>query len=63
MPVTLGIESGENVEITSGLTDDMQVVTKGQTYISDGEEVQVQNPTEDTVRVPISGAELTGEGE
>lgn len=63
VPVTLGIESGENVEITSGLTADMQVVTKGQTYISDGEEVQVQNPTEDTVRVPISGAELTGEGE
>lgn len=63
VPVTLGIESGENVEITSGLTADMQVVTKGQTYISDGEEVQVQNPTEDTVRVPITGAELTGEGE
>ncbi|MBR4015337.1 MAG: efflux RND transporter periplasmic adaptor subunit [Anaerotignum sp.] len=40
-PVTLGIESGETVEITEGLSDGMEVVTKGQTYISDGEEVTV----------------------
>lgn len=50
--VETGIESGEMIEITSGLTEGMQVVTKGQTYISDGETVKVNNP-EDGVTVPI----------
>ena len=40
-PVTTGIESGETIEITSGLADGMQIVTKGQTYVSDGEAVNV----------------------
>lgn len=57
--VETGIESGENIEITAGLADGDAVVTKGQTYISDGEavtvsnaaaeeEVQAETPTEDT---------------
>ena len=40
-PVTTGIESGETIEITSGLANGMQIVTKGQTYVSDGEQVNV----------------------
>lgn len=41
--VELGIESGDTIEILSGLKDGDNVVTKGQTYISDGEEVNVAN--------------------
>lgn len=41
--VELGIESGDTIEILSGLKDGDDVVTKGQTYISDGEEVNVSN--------------------
>lgn len=41
--VELGIESGDTIEILSGLKDGDDVVTKGQTYISDGEEVNVAN--------------------
>lgn len=40
-PVTTGIEDGETIEITSGLANGMQIVTKGQTYVSDGEQVNV----------------------
>lgn len=48
--VELGIESGETIEIRTGLTDGDQVVIKGQTYISDGEAVNVANavPEADT---------------
>lgn len=41
--VELGIESGEAIEITKGLKDGDAVVIKGQTYISDGEAVNVMN--------------------
>ena len=57
------IASGENIEIISGLTPDMQVVVKGQTYITDGEEVNVSNPEEDVLRVPVEGAQVQSEGE
>lgn len=41
--VALGIEADDTIEITSGLMDGDAVVIKGQTYISDGEEVKVSN--------------------
>ena len=41
--VETGIEAGETIEVTKGLKDGDDVVTKGQTYISDGEEVDVMN--------------------
>ncbi len=41
--VELGIETGDMIEITSGLKDGDNVVTKGQTYLSDGEAVRVSN--------------------
>ena len=41
--VETGIEAGETIEITKGLKNGDKVVTKGQTYISDGEEVNITN--------------------
>lgn len=48
--VTTGIDTGETVEITSDLPEGTQVVTRGQTYLSDGEKVTIatQAPTENT---------------
>ncbi len=40
-PVTTGIDTGETIEITSDLPVGTQVVTRGQTYISDGEQVEI----------------------
>ena len=39
--VTTGIETGTQIEITSGLKENMEVVTKGQTYINDGDHIEV----------------------
>ena len=39
--VELGIEAADTIEIKKGLKKGDDVVTKGQTYISDGEEVNV----------------------
>lgn len=41
--VELGIEAADTIEITKGLKNGDDVVTKGQTYISDGEEVNISN--------------------
>ena len=41
--VELGIEAADTIEIKKGLKKGDDVVTKGQTYISDGEEVNVVN--------------------
>lgn len=45
--VTTGIDTGEQIEITSGIKVNEYVVTKGQTYLSDGEEVLVSNSGEE----------------
>lgn len=39
--VTLGIDSGENIEILDGLTEGMNLITKGQTFVADGDAVNV----------------------
>ncbi len=39
--VSLGIDSGENIEITEGLESGMKLIVKGQSYVSDGSEIQV----------------------
>lgn len=39
--VTTGMENGEMIQITSGVSAGREIVIKGQTYISDGEEVQL----------------------
>lgn len=45
--VETGIEAGETIEIAKGLKKGDNVVTKGQTYLSDGEEVNVLNTDTD----------------
>ena len=52
--VTTGIDTGENIQITSGLEEGMNVVTRGQTYLTDGEEVQIIT---NTVEVPTEELE------
>lgn len=50
-PVTTGIETGETIQITSDLPEGAQIVTRGQTYLSDGEQVSIANqadPAENT---------------
>lgn len=39
--VELGIDNGDQIEIKNGLKEGMHVITKGQTYVADGEKVQV----------------------
>ncbi len=41
--VELGIEAADTIEIKKGLKNGDAVITKGQTYVSDGEEVNVIN--------------------
>ena len=37
--VEIGIDNGDMVEITSGLSEGMTIVTEGQTYLADGDEI------------------------
>jgi len=46
--VTLGIDKGEVVEIKKGMTVGMSLITKGQTYLSDGDAVRIAQPTKKT---------------
>jgi RND family efflux transporter MFP subunit len=39
--VTVGIDTGDRIEVTSGLSGNERVVSKGQTYLKDGNEVNV----------------------
>lgn len=56
-PVTTGIDTGETVQITSALPEGTQVVTRGQTYLTDGEKVTIatQAPTENTAKDTAKG--------
>ncbi|MGM9916746.1 efflux RND transporter periplasmic adaptor subunit [Anaerotignum sp.] len=59
--VELGIEADDTIEIVSGLKDGDDVVTKGQTYISDGEEVNVTNA--DPAKAEASSKKTEEKGE
>jgi RND family efflux transporter MFP subunit len=48
--VTVGIDTGDRIEVTSGLSASDKVVSKGQTYLKDGDEVYV---------VAIDGVDVT----
>lgn len=39
--VTLGVDNGNEIEILTGVTEGMNIVTKGQTYLSEGDAVSV----------------------
>ena len=45
--VETGIDNGNEIEITSGLSEGDRVVVKGQEYLSDGTSVTVQEPEEE----------------
>jgi len=44
-PVQLGIRQGEQVEITSGLTEGARVITTGATALKDGDRIVASNQT------------------
>lgn len=39
--VEIGIDTGDTIEVTSGITIDDKIVTKGQTYLTDGDKLNV----------------------
>lgn len=41
VPVTLGVDNGDQIEILSGIEQNMNVIIKGQTYLEDGDKVQI----------------------
>lgn len=47
MPVTVGIDNGDKVEITSGLQEGTIVAVKGQNYLSDGDKVEIVSDLEE----------------
>ncbi len=49
--ITLGVDNGTEVEVLSGLSENMNVVTKGQSYLIDGDAVEVvsNNSSSETV--------------
>lgn len=61
--VELGIEAEDSIEITSGLKKGDDVVTKGQTYISDEEEVNISNAKAKTTTEKTNDKEKKEKGE
>ena len=57
--VELGIEAEDTIEIKSGLKKGDNVVTKGKTYLSDGEGVTIAN----TAATTIEKTKTTEKGE
>lgn len=53
--VTTGIDTGDMVEILTGVTEGDLVVTKGQTYLSDGEAVEILNASSDETTDDTTG--------
>jgi multidrug efflux pump subunit AcrA (membrane-fusion protein) len=54
VPVTLGIQSPERIEITQGLSDHQSVIVSGQTNYQPG---QVVNPQLSTISMPKQGGD------
>lgn len=59
IPVTLGVDNGDEIEILSGVEENMNVIVKGQTYLEDGNKVQIvtdsvtePTPLNDEANVP-----------
>ncbi len=46
--VSTGIDTGDKIEIVTGIDRDSNVVTKGQTYLKDGDNVNVVNQKKET---------------
>lgn len=62
--VTVGIDTGETIEVTSGITIDDKVVTKGQTYLTDGDPLNIVSDNGVDTAEPETQAETaSAEGE
>ncbi len=60
--VAIGVDGGNEIEITSGISADDLVVTKGQTYLSDGDSLNVVSINgEDIVEKPKEESSSEGE--
>lgn len=65
VPVTIGIDTGDTIEVKSGLSISDKVIVKGQTYIADGDKIKVvsengvetEQATETTTAAPADGKE------
>lgn len=62
--VTVGIDTGDTIEVTSGLTVNDKVVVKGQTYLADGDPLNVVSdngvdvePVTEATTAPADGKE------
>ena len=62
--VTVGIDTGETIEVTSGITISDKVVTKGQTYLADGDALNIVSdngvevePVTEATTAPAEGEE------
>lgn len=43
--ITLGVDTGTEVEVTSGLQENINIIVKGQSYLTDGDAVEVVSNT------------------
>lgn len=59
VPVTIGIDDGEQVQITEGVCEGDRLVYKGQSFLSDGEAVRVIDPDAEPVNVEDSQESAT----
>lgn len=64
VPVTVGIDTGDTIEVTSGITLNDKVVIKGQTYLADGDSINIvsdngqdMEPVTEAATVPAEGKE------
>lgn len=60
--VTTGIETGDSIQITTALPEGTQVVTRGQTYLTDGEQVTILDLSANT-QTPDEQEEVLGDTE
>lgn len=61
--VTVGIDTGDTIEITSGVTINDKVVTKGQTYLADGDALNIVSDNGNAVETATEATTAPAEGE
>jgi RND family efflux transporter MFP subunit len=61
--VTVGIDTGDTIEVTSGITLNDKVVTKGQTYLADGDEINIVSDNGEAVEVATEATTTPADGE
>ncbi len=61
--VTVGIDTGDTIEVTSGVTINDKVVTKGQTYLADGDKIKVVSDNGEDVETVTEETTAPADGE